>query len=60
MYRGHWRSSDVAIKTLHPHMLGVQYASRQAWVDFLTEANRMGRMRHQNLVEVQCGAVQHQ
>ena len=32
--------------------IGVQYASRQAWVDFLRDANQMGKLRHPNLAEV--------
>lgn len=32
--------------------IGVQYASRQAWVDFLRDANQMGKLRHGNLCEV--------
>lgn len=26
--------------------IGVQYANRQAWVDFLRDANAMGKLRH--------------
>ena len=31
--------------------IGVQYASRQAWIDFLRDANQMGKLRHPNLGE---------
>ncbi|KAI3424290.1 hypothetical protein D9Q98_009845 [Chlorella vulgaris] len=51
-YRGRWHESNVAVKTIAPLMIGVQYASRQAWVDFLRDANGMGKLRHPNLVMV--------
>ncbi|KAL4431492.1 hypothetical protein ABPG75_006748 [Micractinium tetrahymenae] len=51
-YRGRWHESDVAVKCINPLMIGVQYASRQAWVDFLRDANQMGKLRHGNLCEV--------
>lgn len=37
--------------------IGVQYASRQAWIDFLRDANQMGKLRHPNLGEVRCSCM---
>ncbi|PSC74633.1 serine threonine-kinase [Micractinium conductrix] len=51
-YRGNWHESLVAVKCINPLMIGVQYASRQAWIDFLRDANQMGKLRHPSLCEV--------
>jgi hypothetical protein len=39
MHPGCWACTGVP-------QIGVQYASRQAWVDFLRDANAMGKLRH--------------
>jgi serine/threonine protein kinase len=52
MYLGHWHGSQVAIKILNPAMIGLEYRTAAAWLNFLQDANRMGALRHPNLVEV--------
>eukprot|EP00887_Chlorella_sp_A99_P008292 scaffold12.g8292.t1 len=52
MYRGRWRECNVGVKCLDPAMVGLVYSSRQAWIDFVADANKMGALRHPNLVEV--------
>lgn len=52
MYKGTWRDCEVAVKALNPVMVGLQYFSRAAWIEFLQDANKIGALRHPNLVEV--------
>lgn len=52
MYKGEWRDCQIAVKCLNPVMLGLQFNSRSTWIDFLHDANKIGALRHPNLVEV--------